>query len=93
MSTIVQVLHFVLKTNFKHMFSAEIYEKSLNISIGKFLAECHDIETWLEIPLLIIRTETLSIPENDLRVLVLNPMIFGNLAIYHFQNKQTTINT
>ena len=49
-----------------------------------------DIETWLEIQPLILRTETLSIPENDLRVSVLYPMVFGNLTIYHFQHKQTT---
>ena len=53
---------------------------------------CRDIETWLEIQPLILRIETLSIPENDLRVLVLHPMVIENLAIYHFQNKQTTLN-
>ena len=52
---------------------------------------CRDIETWLEIQLL-INTETLSIPENDVSVSVLYPMVFGNRAIYHFQNKQTTLN-
>ena len=46
-----------------------------------------DIETWLEIQLLILRTETLSIPENDERKSVLYPMVFGNFAIYHFQNE------
>ena len=54
-------------------------------------AACRDIEAWLEIQPLILRTETLSIPENDVRVSVLYPMVFGNLANYHFQLKLTTL--
>ena len=45
---------------------------------------CRDIETWLEIQPLILRTETSSIPENDVRVSVLYSIAFGSLAIYHF---------
>ena len=48
---------------------------------------CHDVESWLEIQPLILRTETLSFPENDVRVSVLYPMVLGNLAIYHFQKR------
>ena len=54
------------------------------------IAVCCDIETWLEIQPLILRTETLSISENDLRVSVLYPMVFRNLATYHFQKKEKT---
>ena len=53
--------------------------------------DCRDIETWLEIQLLILRTETLCIPKNKMRVSALYPMIFENLAIYHFQNKPPSI--
>ena len=52
------------------------------------LLDRRDIETWLEIQPLILRTETLSIPENDVRTSVSYPMVFGNFAIYHFQKNK-----
>ena len=42
-------------------------------------------KTWLEIQPVILRTKMLSIPENDMRKSVFYPMVFENLAIYHFQ--------
>ena len=52
---------------------------------------CRDIETWPENQLLILRIEMLSLPENDVRVSVLYPMVFENLAIYHFQKNTLNI--
>ena len=52
--------HLVFFTNMMHFVRT--------FSIYARLHQCRDTETWLEIQLLYLRTETLSISENDVRV-------------------------